>query len=138
MEEQQSLFEFNVDKNTGNEFIELSRWSKLFAIILISLVGIAILTIGLVWNQFATTFTEESGASSSVLAVSLTIMGLVILCIGGIMMFFLLRGANRIRKGITTRDQFMFSSGLGDIKTYFAFLGVFSILSLLSSLITLL
>ena len=138
MEEQQSIFEFNVDENSGKELVELSRWSKLFGILVLSMIGVAVFAVSFVWNKLADTFSEETGSNSAVLAVTLAITGFIIIAIAGIMMFFLIRSANRIRQGITSRDQFVFNSGLNDMKTYFAFLGVFGILSLLSSLTTLL
>ena len=138
MEEEKSLFEFNVDENSGREMLELSKWSKLFAILVFSLIGLAILAIGAVWNTLAEKFSEETGSSSTILAVTLAITGLVIIAIGGLMMFFLIRSSNRIKAGITGHDQFLFNGGLNDLKTYFAFLGVFGILSLLSSLTSLL
>ena len=135
MEEQQSLFELNVDESTAVELIETSRWSKLLAILVLSMVGLVVGTLLFAWNRIQEAFAQEvpGGDWQTVMAFVVVILGIVIV-VGGLMMFFLVRAGNRIRLGLRTNDQQVFNNGLNDLKTYFVFLGVIGILSLLSNL----
>ena len=63
---------------------------------------------------------------------------IIALAICGILYGFLIRGANRIRKGIENGDQILFNSGLANIKNYFAMYGVLAILGILFAIIGLL
>lgn len=134
MEEQKSLFEFNVDDAAAREMTEMSRWSKMFGIIILCLAGVSVLFLLFAWNKLITAFSEQTTGDTSIMAGAMSVVVVIVIAIVGIMMFFLIRSANRIRGGLFAKDQLLFNSGLNDLKTYFIFMGVFGILSLLGSL----
>jgi hypothetical protein len=136
MEEQNSLFEINVDESATREIGELSRWSKLFGIIILCLMGLAVLFVLFAWDRLLDTMAEQSPEGANIFAGTMAVVGIIILAVVGIMMFFLIRSANRIRTSLQTKDQGLFNSGLNDLKTYFVFMGVFGIISLVSNLLS--
>lgn len=137
MEEQKSLFEIEVDDNAGKEMNELSKWTKLFGIIVLCLIAICILFLAFSWNRLDEVITVEAAGETAGLMGVVAVIVIIVAVIAGIMMFFLVRSANRIRRGLHNRDQLEFNDGLADLKTFFVFMGIFSILSLLSNLFNL-
>jgi hypothetical protein len=137
MEEQKSLFELNVDDGTAREMSELTRWTRLFGWMVVSLLAIIALFLVFGANRLTALFVEADSDNGNILASSFMVVGLLATCIVGTMMFFLIRSANRIRNGLLARDQQLFNSGLGDLKTYFIFMGIFGILSLVINLTSL-
>ena len=134
MENQQSLFEYNIDDASAREITDMTRWSKLFAILMISVLGIVLLIILTAWNKIFRAFTADVAVDSGAVMSFMLIIVLVILAIVGACMFFLIRSANRMKNGLYQRDQQLFNNGLNDLKTFFIFMGVFGILSLLGGL----
>ena len=135
MEDQQSLFEFNVDEASANEIVEMTRWSKLFAILLSCVLVIVLSFFIMASGKLSAELTQQMGDEKSIFLGFVYVVVILILAVAGIMMFFLLRSANRIRNGLYQHDQLLFNSGLNDLKIYFIFMGVISILSLCSSLL---
>lgn len=135
MEEQTSLFELNVDNNTSMELVETSRWSKLLAILVLSMIGLSVAALLFAWNRIKSALHEEipSDEGSMIMSVAVIVLAVIII-VGGLMMFFLIRAGNRIRTSLRNNDQQLFNTGLNDLKVYFTFVGVIGILSLLSNL----
>ena len=136
MEDQQSLFEFNVDEASANEIVEMTRWTKLFAILLGCVLVVVLMIFIIASGKLTSELTEQMGDEKSIFIGFLYVMIILVLAVAGIMLFFLLRASNRIRNGLYRHDQLLFNSGLNDLKIYFIFVGVISILSLCSSLLT--
>lgn len=138
MEENQSFLELEVDRQAADNLAETSRWAKLLAII--GLIGIAFLLLILILtrNKIAEQFLslEEMRTQSSMFIISLMVAFIIVAFVFGMLMNFLLKGANRIRRGILNNDQALFNSGLSSLKNYFVMYGVLGILGLLFSLLT--
>jgi len=138
MEENQSLLDLQVDRDAANNLTEVSRWSKLFALIVIIGFGLLFILIFALWGRISTTlFAKDEVDAKNVqyLRIGMIFAFLVIGTIVGIMMSFLIKGGNRIRKGILNRDQIMFNSGLGSIKNYFVMYGVIALIGIFFSLL---
>ena len=135
MEDQQSLFEFNVDEASANEIVEMTRWSKLFAILLSCVLVIVLSFFIMASGRLAAELTAQMGDEKSLFIGFVYVVVILVVAVAGIMMFFLMRSSNRIRNGLHQHDQLLFNSGLNDLKIYFIFMGVISILSLCGSLL---
>lgn len=135
MEDQQSLFEFNVDDASANEIVEMTRWSKLFAILLSCVLVIVLSVFILASGRLSAELTAQMGDEKSIFLGFVYVVIILVLAVAGIMMFFLMRSSNRIKNGLYQHDQLLFNSGLNDLKIYFIFMGVISILSLCGSLL---
>ena len=134
MEDQKSLFEFDIDDASAREITDLTRWSKLFAILMISVLSIVFLIVVTAWNKIFKAFTTDMGQDSSAITGFMLVVVVIVLAIVGVCMFFLIRSANRMKNGLFQRDQQLFNNGLNDLKIFFIFMGVFGILSLLGGL----
>jgi hypothetical protein len=137
MDENQSLFELEIDHPTAEELLDTARWQKMFGVLMLTIIGLALLSFLVGWNKIAGMIDEAiagegSQAAMAVIVVVLLLVGAVI----GIMSWLLIRGAGRIRSAIRTKDQLLFNNGLSDLKTFFIVYGVISILGLLSNLIS--
>lgn len=139
MEENQSLLELQVDKEAANNLIEFSRWAKLLGLLVIIGFGLLFILMIFLWGRFATLFPNETTdkPSDDLARIGVIVILLIVGVIVGIMMSFLIKGANRIRLGIQNRDQLLFNSGLNSIKNYFAMYGVFALLGLFFQLLSL-
>ncbi|MGZ8553314.1 MAG: hypothetical protein ACXWV8_07910, partial [Chitinophagaceae bacterium] len=76
---------------------------------------------------------DGSQAAMAVVAAVLLLLAVVL----GIMSWFLIWGAGRIKSALRMKDQLLFNNGLSDLKTFFIIYGVISIIGLLASLISL-
>ncbi|MFC0773292.1 hypothetical protein [Terrimonas alba] len=138
MEENQSLLELQVDKQASDNLVETSRWAKLLAVIGLICIGVLFLVLVLLRNKIAEQFLsleELKGSESSIFIISLVVGFLIVALVFGMLLNFLLKGANRIRQGILHNDQTLFNSGLSSLKNYFIMYGVLGILGLLFSLL---
>lgn len=131
MEQNQPLFDLKIDQTASQELTETSRWSKLLAILIISIAGLVILAFLFAWNKIEVVFfTQLEGANAGSAFAVVAVMVIIIAIIVGVLMYFLLRAAYRIKTSIRIRDQQLFNRGLNDLKTFFIIVGVFSILGL--------
>jgi uncharacterized integral membrane protein len=134
MEENNSLFEFEVDQPISKEMSEMARSAKAFGLIIVIMLGLLVLFMFAAWSQLEGQFTDLPEGERSMALVLGMIVLLLVAAILGTMMFFLIRGANRLRKALNIKEQSIFNAGLGDIKVFFVFYGVLSILGLLSTI----
>jgi Ca2+/Na+ antiporter len=138
MEENQSLFELDIDHITSEELLDTAGWQKMFGILLITIIGLVLLAFIMAWDKIRSLINEaiagESGQATMVVLIGVL---LVIAGILGTMSWFLIRGAARIKSALRTKDQLVFNNGLSDLKTFFIIYGVLSILGLLGNLISL-
>ena len=141
MEENQSFLELQVDKGASENLSEAARWGRLLAIMVLVAIGLLLLTIILMGRQFGELFLtadEMQGNGGDIFMIGL-IAGLVFVgAIVGVLMSFLIKGANRIRNGILHKDQLLFNSGLANLKNYFAMYGILGIIGLLMTMLGLL
>src|SRR5688572_26824647 len=121
MDENQSLFELEVDQATAEELLDTARWQRMFGLIMFSIIGLMFLAFLVGWNKMSELLNEllvagEDGQSA--MAVILVVV-LLLAIIVGIMSGLLIRGAGRIKTAIRTKNQLLFNDGLGDLKSFF-------------------
>lgn len=140
MEEDQSLLDLQVDREAAQQLTEMSRWGKLLGVLVCIGCGLLFILLIILWGRFSTAITpnEELDAQNAqldriILIVILLAFGVVI----GVLMSFLIKGANRIRMGIYNRDQLLFNSGLNSIRNFFAMNGVLALIWLFLKLLVL-
>ncbi|MGZ5219399.1 MAG: hypothetical protein ACXWC7_04950 [Chitinophagaceae bacterium] len=138
MDENQSLFELEVDHITSEELLDTSRWQKMFGVVVITIIGLVLLVFLIAWNKIGTLINESLAGDGSQAAMAVVAAVLLLLAVVlGIMSWFLIRGAGRIKSALRMKDQLLFNNGLSDLKTFFIIYGVISIIGLLASLISL-
>jgi len=138
MEENQSFLELQVDKSALENLSEASRWGRLLAIMVLVALGLFLLLIIVMGRQFGEmvlTTEEMKGSGGDLFWVGLIVAFVFVGAIVGVLMSFLIKGANRIRNGIRNKDQLLFNSGLANLKNYFAMYGILGILGLLIAML---
>ena len=140
MEENQSLLELEVDKDAANNLTEVSRWGKFLGFLVCIGLGLIFLLIIFLWNKMEPILIPREDPDA--LSVTATRIMLIIVFLGaaaviGILMSFLIKGANRIRLGIQNRDQLLFNSGLNSLKNYFMMYGILTLIGIFLSLLAL-
>ncbi|MGN6293364.1 MAG: hypothetical protein ACTHMV_11530 [Chitinophagaceae bacterium] len=138
MEDKQSFLDLQVDEQASTQLTEASRWAKFLGIVVLIALGITVLMLGMLWNKLDELFSpygEMDVESIRQTKIGLVFFLVIIVVVFGIMMSFLVRGANSIRAGIRRKDQALFNIGLGQFRNYLAMMGVLSVLLLLFSLI---
>lgn len=138
MEENQSLLELEVDNEASANLTEVSKWGKFLAIIVLVALGMIVLLVAFIWSKLGTLLSTTDDMPPE--AVSVTkVMIVIALLIGGaivgVLMSFLIKGANQVRYGVVNKDQVIFNSGLANLKNYFVMSGILGILGLLFSLL---
>ena len=136
MEDRQDLFSLQIDHQGREEFVEVSRWSKLMGIVVLCMLGIGFFIMVFAWRKLGFAIALSSpGDADRLLGFAAVMFGLVGVVIGT-MIFFLIRGANRIRMAVRTQDRGLLNRGLGDVRSYFAIFGVISLLALFFNLLS--
>jgi hypothetical protein len=141
MEENQSLLDLQVDKDASNNLLEVSRWAKFLGILVVIGVSLIFVMVLLIWNRLSALFITADSTNSDQERLGFIMVIIFFLIFGalvGLLMSFLIKGANRIRSGILNRDQLLFNSGLASIKNFFTMYGILALIGLFFSLIALL
>ena len=137
MEDNRSFLELQVDQQVADNLSEASRWAKLLAVI--GLIGMGLLFFVLLFlrNKIAEQFLtkDEMSNESGIVGFALLAGFLFFAAIVGVLLNFLIRGANQIRQGINSRDQYLFNRGLSNLGNYFTMYGILGILGLVFSLL---
>lgn len=137
MDDNQSLFELEVDHITSEELLDTSRWQKMFGVVVLTIIGLVLLVFLIAWNKIGALIDESLAGDGSQAAMAVIVVVLLLLAVVlGIMSWLLIRGAGRIRSALRIKDQLLFNNGLSDLKTFFIIYGVISITGLLANLIS--
>jgi hypothetical protein len=139
MEEDQSLFELEVDAITGEELLDTARWQRMFGVVLLVILGLVLIAFAVAWRKIVVLINDSLAGSENSEAAMTILIGVVVLVavVLGTMGWFIIRGAGRIKAAIRQKDQLLFNNGLSDLKTFFIIYGVVSMLSLLTNLVSL-
>ncbi len=142
MEENQSILGMEVEPQGRANLTEVARWGKFLAIVGYVFMGLFILMLAFAWSSFMSAFTGSypDPYERSIVSTSSGFFLVVIVLFIGIfftLLFFLLKGANRIKAGLRDNDQAVFNSGLANLRNYFIMFGVLSILRILFALMSL-
>jgi succinate dehydrogenase/fumarate reductase cytochrome b subunit len=139
MQEDQSIPDLKVDEETTVNLTEVSRWAKFMGVLVLVAIGLVFLMCGFLWNRIPIFFSSARADTelSNQVKISLLIFLILVAGVLGVLMYFLIKGANCIRAGLRNRDQYLFTIGLGYLRNYFIMYGVISIISLLFNLISL-
>lgn len=132
MEQQPSnetLFELQVDYDSGNRLKEAGKWASFIAIICFVCIGIGVLVLAfastVLIQGFSVYMPELQGAGGVLIGVII-----LVLIIFTYLTILLYRFAALIRQGIEQQNQTLFNDGLKNLKNYFLINGVFALLGI--------
>jgi TRAP-type C4-dicarboxylate transport system permease small subunit len=132
MEENQSVFDLQVDQTASQNLLGTARWAKFLSVVAFVCMGLFLILFLSLQSQLSRSFSElipGLGASEGlgiILVVLIIVIGIV-----GLLMYFLLRAATHIKGGILTNNQQQFNAGLGYLKSYFTMYGIIAIIGLI-------
>jgi hypothetical protein len=137
MNEDQSLFELEVDHGIAEELLDTSRWQRMFGILMFSVIGLITLALLVGWSKIAVLIDEAIAGEGSQAAMAVVVVAVFLVAVViGIMSWLLIRSSGRIKTAIRLKDQALFNEGLSDLKTFFIVYGVISLLGLLGNLVS--
>lgn len=138
MEEDRSIFEMEVDHVSGEEILDTSRWQHMLGWLVILCLGLLLAGMLFGWDEISVQVNQAINAETGRAAmVFVAIVLILVVVIGAVLAGLLIRGATRMKTAIRTRDQFLFTDGLRDLKMFFIIYGVLSIIGLLGNLASL-
>jgi hypothetical protein len=140
MEETQnsSLFSLSIDPVTKAHLSETARWAKFLAIV--GLIGIVLLVVGgLAYSIWITSMMQSiqdrydgfpSQRYSSGLAIGSAVLFIIAAAVAFFPMLYMLRFANRMRTALNGNDQQSLNTSFQNLKIYFRYVGIITIISL--------
>lgn len=133
---QDPVFELQVDHESRNHFKEAAKWGNFIAIIYFVGFGLFLLVMlfaGAMLMNSPTLSPEMEGATGvaggGYVQILLGLGIFVFLLYAGIMLY---RFASACRRGVETQDQVAFNIGLKALRNYFVCMGLLAILGLVS------
>ncbi|HUQ96376.1 MAG TPA: hypothetical protein VM010_01840 [Chitinophagaceae bacterium] len=128
-----SLFSLTIDPVTKTHLSETARWARFLAIF-----GMLVLALGLVVSLMgATIFTRFFGLPTGVdddtnttlgaLRIGVVVGMLILSAVIFFPLLFLLRFANAMRRAIVANDQNRLNEAFQNLKVYFRYLGILTI-----------
>ena len=123
-----SMTELELDSEATSHLVETSKWAKFIAVFMFSLAGIIILAFFLGAGSYLTGQVGYLGLNSSSLLAGIFIVILVVIVVMGIIFYFLLNFANKVRSGLETEDIEKVNTGLNSLRIYLVIATVFSAL----------
>ncbi len=131
-----SLFDMDIDAVGQNHLNTISKWGKFISITLLIIILLCILLMATQYqalmDRVGDLMSIDRQAVGIVLAIVLVVIGLVLA-----LLFFLLRACSLIKQGLITQSSDRIADGFRAMKVVFTIGIIFSALSILSTIITL-
>lgn len=136
MNENQSLFSLSIDPVTKLHLTETSRWARFLAIV--SMIFLIIMIIFGVYTSTMMSRFETIGNASFTqsIGVSMAVMYVVVAVVAFFPILFMLRFANNMKKALAANDQNALNTSFQNLKIYFRYLGVITIIGLVLMALT--
>jgi len=137
MEENQSFLELQVDQTAAKNLSDVARWARFLSItgfVCMSLMVIFFVSmqsrLAAAMSQIVPGFSDLNG-----IGVLLTII-IIAAVVGCLLLYFLFRGSSLIKRGIETKNQEVFNTGLASLKAYFTMYGILAIIVFITNLVS--
>ena len=137
MAENQSFLELQVDQTASKNLSEVARWARFLSItgfVCMSLMVIFFVSmqsrLAAAMSQIVPGFSDLNG-----IGVLLTII-IIAAVVGCLLLYFLFRGSTLIKRGIETKNQEVFNTGLASLKAYFTMYGILAIIVFITNLVS--
>ncbi len=137
MHENQSLFSLNIDPQAKMHLTDAAKWARFLAItgmVLLAIMAIfSVVGMGIGLGQMETTSDlpgyDTSGMASAA-GVTMIVVTLIVVVIVFFPLLFLLRFSNAMRNALAANDQEMLIDSFLNMKRYFRYLGILTIISI--------
>lgn len=135
MEENQSILELQVDQTASKNLSDATRWAKFLSITGFICMGLMLIVFIAMQSQIISTLSQVMPGFTEIpngMFIAVVVAAAAIVCI---LLYFLFRGSILIKKGIETKSQETFNTGLASLRAYFIMYGVLAIIGLISNLV---
>ena len=135
-DQQNSIFELEVDNETRNSLYETAKWTKFLAIVATVCLAVFVLLFIFFGTRIGTAVsTLIPGGDALNAGAMIIIVVLIFVAILGALTYFLMKASSGIKLGIDTNNQEAFNNGLNSLRIYFIIYGILTILSTFFSLL---
>lgn len=138
--QQESFLQMNLDYDGGHILHETVRWSRFLSIVGFVGLGLFVLVMTLagtalmeLLSRFAPGIEEMGGIGTAIIVIAVVFVA----AICGFVFYMLYRFSTLTRRAIDQQDQATFAQGMRCLKIYFVVNGIFGLLNLLFSLLSL-
>jgi hypothetical protein len=137
MEENQSILELQVDQTASKSLSDAARWAKFLSLTGFVFMGLMLILCLAMKSQIAGALPRVIPGFANLESFGVLITAVIVAVgIGCVLIYFLFRGSALIKRGIETKNQETFNSGLASLKTYFTMYGILAIVGLISNLVS--
>lgn len=136
MEENQntSLFGLGIDATAKAHLSEAARWARFLAIVgfvLIGLVVIAALFAGAIFSTYLNAFSPQGGdVAATGMSVGITLYMIACAAVGFFPVLFLYRFSAKTKAALASGDQETLNKSFQNLKIYFRYIGILTIIFL--------
>jgi hypothetical protein len=136
MEENRSILDLQVDQSASKNLSDAVRWAKFLSIVGFVCMGLMVIFFLALQTQISNAMAQLIPGLSTTDSFGLLLVVIIITAgIICVLMFFLFKASTLIKKGIETKNQEIFNSGLASLKAYFTMYGILSIVGLVTTLL---
>ncbi|HLG38295.1 MAG TPA: hypothetical protein VI461_01465 [Chitinophagaceae bacterium] len=132
-----SLFEMDMDAEAQNHLKNISRWGKFIGITLLILVALSLFGLASSYEQIIDRVRNLMDFNDKAAGILIGVLAFIgVLCI--IWLIYLLRACSLIKQGLISQNSDRIAEGFKYMKTIFVISIIFSALSILSTLFSML
>jgi hypothetical protein len=130
MEENKSLFGLPVDAEAATSLNDTGRWAKFLSVVGFCFMGLMLLLFALFGSNITGTVSNIFEFNASGIMDVFIVVIIFFASIAALLLYFLFKGANNIRKGMRYNDQLILNDGLANLRNFFVMYGVISVIFL--------
>ena len=137
MEENQSFLELQVDQTASKNLSEVARWARFLSITGFVCMSLMVIFFVSMQSRLAAAMSQIVPGFSDLNGIGVLLAIIIIAAaVGCLLLYFLFRGSTLIKRGIETKNQEVFNSGLASLKAYFTMYGILAIIVFITNLVS--
>jgi len=137
MEENQSFLELQVDQTASKNLSEVARWARFLSITGFVCMSLMVIFFVSMQSRLAAAMSQIVPGFSDLNGIGVLLAIIIIAAaVGCLLLYFLFRGSTLIKRGIETKNQEVFNTGLASLKAYFTMYGILAIIVFITNLVS--
>ena len=137
MEENQSFLELQVDQTAAKNLSDVARWARFLSITGFVCMSLMVIFFVSMQSRLAAAMSQIVPGFSDLNGIGVLLAIIIIAAaVGCLLLYFLFRGSTLIKRGIETKNQEVFNTGLASLKAYFTMYGILAIVVFITNLVS--
>jgi hypothetical protein len=137
MAENQSFLELQVDQTASKNLSEVARWARFLSITGFVCMSLMVIFFVSMQSRLAAAMSQIVPGFSDLNGIGVLLAIIIIAAaVGCLLLYFLFRGSTLIKRGIETKNQEVFNTGLASLKAYFTMYGILAIIVFITNLVS--